>query len=279
MPTNNPHPKTPLSEMLEQVAASRGGGGEGGGGGGGGRGGEQTSPPGSPTDPKRHASMLEELRTSARQAEIKSEAARRVMKLVETQDGHQYQKARYTLERAEDAERAAQNALTVYLRAQKLYNGRINTLLSEVDRLKGTNSPGGKGPRDLHYWYGCVQCQRQVQEYETLLERKETSGDTDASSFSPMRRPYTSPSRGPAEATAALSSRRRRVQPSPRDVLRPSATPPLSPALRYFPNRLARTPQFEPTPVGSRAAFDGSTVSGRSSSPSVNSPSNRLFTL
>merc|ERR1712072_266173 len=98
------------------------------------------------------------------------------MKLVKTRDDPQYHKAKHTLERSQDAERAAQNALSVYLRAQKLYNGRINTLLSEVDRLKGTDSPGGKGARDLHYWYGCVQCQRQVQEYETLLERKERGG-------------------------------------------------------------------------------------------------------
>eukprot|EP00946_MAST-07B_sp_MAST-7B-sp1_P001717 g1717.t1 len=117
---------TPLSKMLEQVATAREEREEG----------ENVASDSSTISKNGRVSMLEELRSAARKAEVKVEAARRVMKLVKAGDAHQYQKAERNLQLAEGEEVSAQNGLSVYLRAQKLYNNRINTLLSEVDRLK-----------------------------------------------------------------------------------------------------------------------------------------------
>jgi len=66
----------------------------------------------------------------------------------------------------------AKEALALYERTRTLFSGRLDALLDEIDRLKGTLPHGqGQDSGGEHYWHGCVKCQRQVQEYHELLEK------------------------------------------------------------------------------------------------------------
>lgn len=58
----------------------------------------------------------------------------------------------------------------LYLEVYHLFSERLDALLDEIDRLKGTLPPGtGRKEPGKHYWYGCQQCQRQKKEVEAKL--------------------------------------------------------------------------------------------------------------
>ena len=94
---------------------------------------------------------------------------------------------------AQDVE-SAKDALLLYERTRIMFSDRLDALLNEIDRLKGT-LPQGRIPHQnegQHYWHGCVKCQRQVHVYQELLEK---SLDASPNRGAVIYSPYQSPSR------------------------------------------------------------------------------------
>ena len=60
----------------------------------------------------------------------------------------------------------------LYSELYHLFSERLDALLDEIDRLKGTLPPGaGRKEPGKHYWYGCQQCQRQKKEVQAKLSQ------------------------------------------------------------------------------------------------------------